>query len=225
MPTDPMELDPSMEVSLTPISPPSHEAAIITHQASIAEVAPRPDAISIIPTQERVGTVGITADEAKALCEIDEDEIAIRPDGLIYAPQEWYRRRLNEIVGAGQWGLRNVKEGRIDRENDAVFFYHGVLYIRGEYVSEAIGEMVFRPTNQQMSWVTAREGAKSDCLTRCCKDLGLGLDMWNRRFGNDWKAKYAVRKRCVHFKSGEIKYFWRRKDDPALYVNGYKEQE
>ena len=42
--------------------------------------------------------------------------------------------------------------------------------------------------------MTASEGAKSNALMRCCKDLGVASVLWDPIFIAQWKSKYAVEK-------------------------------
>lgn len=61
------------------------------------------------------------------------------------------------------------------------------------FVSTARGEQeFFRPTGVP----TANEGAKSNALMRCCKDLGIASELWDPRFIRQFKAKYCVEVWC-----------------------------
>src|SRR3989304_6919676 len=56
----------------------------------------------------------ITDKEQKDLmASFPENEIEIRPDGLIYLPQTFWRKRLNGSFGIGQWCLI-IKGGHKD---------------------------------------------------------------------------------------------------------------
>jgi len=39
------------------------------------------------------------------LAPIDPQSIEIKPDGIVYMPEIWYRRTLNKALGPGAWGL------------------------------------------------------------------------------------------------------------------------
>jgi hypothetical protein len=44
-----------------------------------------------------------------------------------------------------------------------------------------------------MSYASALEGARTDCLSRCCKDLGMASELWDKAWRDGWTAKYAVK--------------------------------
>ena len=57
------------------------------------------------------------------------------------------------------------------------------------FVSTARGEQeYFDPSGV----ATASEGAKSNALMRCCKDLGIAHELWSPRFIRDFKARMCV---------------------------------
>eukprot|EP01100_Stratorugosa_tubuloviscum_P015099 TRINITY_DN8481_c0_g1_i1.p1 TRINITY_DN8481_c0_g1~~TRINITY_DN8481_c0_g1_i1.p1 ORF type:complete len:263 (-),score=106.26 TRINITY_DN8481_c0_g1_i1:55-843(-) len=137
---------------------------------------------------------------------LNEQDIEIKPDGLIYLPEIKYRRILNSALGAGAWVLipcspPQLSEGCVTREF--------ALFIYGKFVSQSIGEQQLNP---QMSSATASEGAKSKALMRCCKDIGVGSELWDPNFINRWKSKYAEAIWCEHYKTKEKKKLWKRKD-------------
>lgn len=39
------------------------------------------------------------------LAPIDPQSVEIKPDGIVYMPEIWYRRTLNKAFGPGAWGL------------------------------------------------------------------------------------------------------------------------
>lgn len=48
----------------------------------------------------------VTEKQFKALMQpVDEKDIEVKPDGVIYLPEIKYRRRLNEVFGPMGWGL------------------------------------------------------------------------------------------------------------------------
>ena len=38
----------------------------------------------------------------------------------------------------------------------------------------------------------AVEGAKSNALMRCCKDLGIAKELWNPEYVRKWKEAFAT---------------------------------
>ena len=86
-----------------------------------------------------------------------------------------------------------------------------ILMVRGKPVGVAAGESNYQPNNPRMSYATAAESMKSNALVRCCKDLGMGSECWDRNFTDTWKQKNAHRKREKNWK-GEDVTVWRRKE-------------
>lgn len=151
---------------------------------------------------------------AQALeAKIPDEVIEIRPDGMIYLPQTEYRRILNKAFGVGAWALR-----RLDiKVKDQTVIFDGELWANGRYIAGAMGEQDYIESNKNMSWATAVESAKSDCLTRCCKDIGIAIDLWNPRFVKAWKEQFAVEVWCEHKKNpDQKKLFWRKKTDSPI---------
>ncbi|PWN49366.1 mitochondrial genome maintenance MGM101 [Violaceomyces palustris] len=140
---------------------------------------------------------------------INEEDIEMKPDGLIYLPEIKYRRILNKAFGPGGWGMAprsetNVGQGIVSRE--------WVLVCEGRFVATARGEQeFFKPSGIP----TASEAAKSNALMRCCKDLGIASELWDPRFIRQFKKKQCVEVWCSDT-AGKKKKLWRRKDDPPF---------
>lgn len=164
------------------------------------------DAISFVGASKLV----LTPEEKKQLNDkINEEDVEIRPDGLLYMPQALVRDTLNRIIGQGEWALIPLS---ITPVGDTLN-YEGRLYIRGHFVSQSVGDADYIPNNKQMTWATVLESAKSNCLIRCCKDLGIGGEMWEPRFTREWKKNHAVRVWRTSVKQGNGGWQWRRKED------------
>jgi len=158
---------------------------------------------------------------SKLTAKIDHEIIEIDPQGLIYAPQVQYRRRLGDAFGVGAWAIRPINQ-KIDEEASRLY-YEGELWVEGRYIANAVGEQRYIKSNDRMSWATCVEAAKSDCITRCCKDLGIFSELWDKRFIHKWKSKMALQIMCKHaFKKKEgtdkplYEPRWRRHDDPQF---------
>ncbi|MCU7495164.1 MAG: hypothetical protein HF314_04715 [Ignavibacteria bacterium] len=171
---------------------------------------------------QKASLLTVTEKEQKALeAPLNPDEVEIRPDGLIYYPQVFYREKLNSIFGIGQWALIQHSISKIGN----TLCFDGSLYVRGCFVSRALGEHEYYENNRNTSWASVYEAAKSDCLVRCCKDLGIAKELWQPAYGRDWVKKYAV-KVFVEVKDRqtgktETKAQWRRKDaDPFWNEKG-----
>jgi len=161
-----------------------------------------------------IGVKPFPAQVAKILSEpIDKEDVEIKPDGLLYLPEIKYRRILNRAFGPGGWGLAPQGETEISQ---SILSREWTLICLGRFVSTARGEQeFFRPTGIP----TANEGAKSNALMRCCKDLGIASELWDPRYIRQFKAKYCVEVWC-QTTDGKKKRYWRRKDDePFTYPN------
>ena len=166
----------------------------------------------------------LSESEMKALSDpFDDLDYEIRPDGFIYLPQVLGTQRLNKVVGVGQWTILLINTGSQQMTaNLNKVFYDGALVIRGCFVSRAAGEASYSVDNNNQSYASALEAAKSDCRQRCCKDLGIAADAWNPAFVRAWQKKNAVR---VYVKDDKSrtgnKVVWRRKDvDPFWNETG-----
>lgn len=152
-------------------------------------------------------------EQSKLLASFDAKEIEIRPDGLIYLPQTFWRKRLNESFGIGQWCLI-VKSSTKDPDRNKLYL-QGILMARGCYVSESVGEAEYHEDNSLQSWASVWESAKSDCITRCCKDLGIASELWQPEFIRTWINENAVKVWINTAKKGDpekLKAVWRKKD-------------
>lgn len=149
----------------------------------------------------------LTNDESKALAApVDPNEVQIKPNGIIYIPWESTARRLNEILGVGQWQLHQLQW---HRELNLICMT-ALLFVRGNYVANCFGACEYVSTNSQMSLMDAVKGAYSDVVTNAGKALGVHLELWNPNFIRDWLAKYA----CKVWRRGLSRPVWRRKDAP-----------
>ncbi|KAJ1729307.1 hypothetical protein H4S06_003372 [Coemansia sp. BCRC 34490] len=136
---------------------------------------------------------------------VAENEIEIKPDGLLYLPEIKYRRILNRAFGPGGWGLvprgaHSVSGRNLSREY--------ALICLGRFISQARGEQEFF---DQSGLATATEGCKSNALVRCCKDLGVASELWDPAFVSQFKAKYCVEDWVTHAVKGNKKRLWRLK--------------
>ncbi|KAJ1678635.1 hypothetical protein EV182_003649, partial [Spiromyces aspiralis] len=139
------------------------------------------------------------------LAPVNEADIEIKPDGLIYLPEIKYRRILNRSFGPGAWGLvprgpHSVTGNTLSREY--------ALFCLSRFVSQARGEQDFF---DEAGVATATEGVKSNALMRCCKDLGIASELWDPAFITAFKSKYCVEEWVTHVTKGTKKRMWRLK--------------
>jgi hypothetical protein len=161
-----------------------------------------------------VAAVAVTAPQAEALmAQFKDEDHDILPTGEVYVSQVHVRRKLNEAFRPGGWAL--VPRGPFAKEGDTVCREYALVGPGGVFLSEAIGEADYQPNNDRMSYASACEAAKSNALTRCCKDLGVASECWDKRFCDRWKADHAVSvwRRDAKKKAPQ----WRRKDAAPFY--------
>lgn len=158
------------------------------------------DLSTMLPT---VGTLEIT-DEQKAIlfAPVDELDVEIRPDGIIFLPWTVYAQRLHKAFPMA-WGL--IPQG-LPKINGTLVIWGFHLIIRGVYMGFVIGENNYQPTNRMMTFGDCAEGAKSNAITRLCKQAGMSLELWDKSYYMDWQKKYAEQ---YTDKNGKL--LWRKK--------------
>jgi hypothetical protein len=146
----------------------------------------------------------------KLLEPIDPENVEIRPDGIIYYPEIFYRRRLNQAFGPGGWAL--MPRGEFKAIGDTLTRCYA-LFVAGRFISEVVGEMDLIRANDQMTWATVAEGVKSNALMRTCKDIGIASECWDPSFIDQWKKEHAV----MVWRQSKTKPQWRRNDRDPWY--------
>jgi hypothetical protein len=144
----------------------------------------------IAPPQYAQGFTGMAAEPfpeaARAvLAETPRHEdVQIKPDGIVFMPGVWWRRQLTRAFGAGGWAL--APRGPTRTVGNGVE-YHGALYCMGRWVAEAVGGC----ESNYMSHADMVESARTDCLSKCCKDLGMASELWEKDWREAWQREYA----------------------------------
>lgn len=169
---------------------------------------------------ERLGQNALVLED-KQIIELElstpDDEVDIRPDnGVVYASHEYYRRKLNKIFGYMGWTLI-PGSGLTQRNGTNEWYQRWVLFVNGVYVSEAIASRMLHEQNRNMDLSDVAESIKSDALRRCCKDLGIATECWNKRWVARWRKENAIEVVAPVWKKGQQvnEKVWRRKDaDP-----------
>ena len=154
-------------------------------------------ALSLPPSQPAVDSQYLDdapefTDAVKAILarKVDPSILEVRPtkngEGLLYAPWVHYQQVLFDAFGVG--GYRLVPTG-IARTVGNVKTWPGALFVRApgqkkfQFIKSATGEC-----NQHagMTEGNAIEGAQSDCLTKCCKGLGIFMELFDPRYRRWW---------------------------------------
>src|SRR4030067_2353840 len=173
----------------------------------ILVIDPHEEMIKLIPT---AGTIKLTEKQRETLyAPVDQEKVEIRPDGLIYLPWMEYISRL-KVAFDLEWAP--IPQG-LPKMQGEYMYWPFWLVIQGKLAGFAIGEQRYIPSNRQMTYGDACEGAKSNALMRLCKGLGITLELWQPSFIRAWKEKYA------ETYQEEGKTLWRKKS-----ANGKKEK-
>lgn len=146
------------------------------------------------------------------LAPIEDENIEIKPDGLLYLPEIKYRRILNKAFGPGGWGLAPRTETYITPKQVSREY---ALICQGRLVSVARGEQDYFGGEEKLT--TALEGCKSNALMRCCKDLGIASELWDPSFIRKWKKKYCDEAFAEHVVTKKKKKLWKLKTNSFEY--------
>lgn len=168
----------------------------------------------------RIGSLDLPAEQRAALMkDFGDDEVEIRPDGLIYVEHILVRKRLCEVFGPGGWKMVPVAGHDFPKINGNLLVQPWELWISGVFIASAIGNHDYKPDNKKTNYSDSCEAVKSNALTRCCKDLGIASQCWVKSYARKWVKKYAVKVKVKKWdwqtRSETIVELWRRKDaDP-----------
>lgn len=170
----------------------SRSTALVRRKPTRVEVLPAEGAASTLQllsdgpmmTAAFVGTLKLSEAQIAALRRpVDDREVEWKPlkrDGppaIPYLSHNGYRDRLDAAFGLGGWGMVPVG---MPKEKDGVVYVPYALVIEGVPRVYAWGEQAYHENNGQMSYGDALEGAKSNAILRCGKELGIAREMWNR---------------------------------------------
>jgi hypothetical protein len=179
------------EMGLAPVS--------IQRQQSVTESRTESVNKLLSKAYENASNLKLSSKETESLS-ADFEDVDFRrgaggKDELIYIEHQSLRRRLNEVIGIGQWSViirRNWTEDFLTakREPACRVYVECVLLIRGCFIAEAIGDGTYYKSNAASNYGDAYEIAKSAVIHRVCKDCGIGLQAWNKDFCEGWKSKY-----------------------------------
>lgn len=204
----------------------ARSTALIRQARQLVDQAPKPAKVEVLPPAVRdvgddlsLGQLGLveiklTEAEEQILSEpIDPKDVLIKPtkSPVPYVSHPTYTRWLNRAFGRTGWALVPISKP-MKSGNSVVCPY--VLHIHGQPVAYAMGEQEYFESNRDQTYGDALESTVASALRRCMKRLGVGLEMWDRRWLNAFIAEHCVRVK-VQTKDGP-KAAWRRKDDPKL---------
>lgn len=122
---------------------------------------------------------------------VDPKLVEVRqPNDLLYVPWVHYQAVLFAAFGPG--GYRLVPRS-VPRQQGNVMTWMGALFVRPpgsskfQFIKEATGECGL---HGGMTAGNAAEGAQSDCLVKCCKGLGIFMELFDPSWRRAWQDKY-----------------------------------
>lgn len=134
-----------------------------------------------------------------------DDEIEIRPDGIVYACWITVASRFNKVF-KGAWGLRPV--GKIEiKDNYAIGTYD--FFVRGNYIRRIISGAEMSNYKSQR-WDDLCESVYSNTITRAGKHFCIGNELYSEQVREEWKARNAE-EYTVTSKDGRKFKRWRKK--------------
>lgn len=169
--------------------------------------------------------IKLTDKEEAVLSEqVNPADVLIKPTGAPYLSHPAYTRWLSRAFGRTGWALVPASKPLLS-EGAVVCPY--ILYVHGQPAAFAMGEQDYfgvgsgaENTNKNQSYGDALESTVASALRRCCKRLGIGLELWDRGFVDEWKRHYAVN---VALETG--KRVWRRRQDAPFYNEKGRESQ
>lgn len=152
----------------------------------------------------------LTEREEHILAEpVDVTEVRILPSGNPYLPHPAYTRWMNRAFGRCGWGMRPANLPSLNVANQMSQAH--VLCIHGKVIKMAFGEQDYSPKNKRQSYIDTIEATRASALRRCMKQLGVGLELWDPLWVEEFRATHCV----VRWKDGDA--HWRRKVDPPFH--------
>ena len=157
-----------------------------------------PDALSYVEDAEPYDDVT----QAILSTKVNPEVVEVRqPNDLLYVPWIHYQTILMQAFGPG--GFRMVPK-RPARQQGNVFTWEGSLWVRPrgskkfQFVDEAVGECGIQSAGN------GPEGAKSDCLTKCCKRLGIFMELFDPAWRRWWEGNYKATHQAAKGKRGWV---------------------
>ena len=164
-----------------------------------------------------LGTLTLTEKEEAILSEpVPPLIVDVKPNGPIYVSHAHYTKWLIRAFGRGQWQLVPIGMTTVVDKSIVVPY---VLTIRKVAVAFAMGEQEYFPGNRDQSYGDAQEATVASALRRTCKRLGIGLELWDKRWVRRFQDEHVVRVKVLVKKGDEEREetWHRRRDDPKFW--------
>lgn len=160
--------------------------------------------------------IKLTETEERILSEpVPADEVLLKPTGQPYLSHPSYTRWFNRAFGRMGWAL--VPASRPSIQGTSVVCAY-VLHIHRQPAALAWGEQEYHANNKEQTYGDALEATVANALRRCAKRLGVGLELWDRRWLHEWMEANAVEVWVkAREEGGKARKMYRRKSDPPFW--------
>lgn len=160
-----------------------------------AAIARGPGELRYLPLGEdpQVSDVGLvdvqfTAEEEKILGEkVKPADVQVKTNGELFLSHIFYTRWFNRAFGRAGWAIVPRSKAKRLLAGTSV---HYVLTVHGKPIAHALGEQ--ENEDGRLTANEAEEATVASALRRCAKRLGVGLELWDRR----WVQQF-LETRCV----------------------------
>lgn len=193
------------------IEPESQAEGIIDSMMMMSETP----MLSLLGMQD----IKLSEDEERVLSEpVNIEDLRVKPTGAVYLSHPTYTRWFNRAFGRLGWAIRPAANPRQSEKGILMPF---LLYIHGKPVAFAFGEQDYYGGgggNRDQTYGDAVEATVASGLRRCAKRLGVGLELWDRSFTNQFLHEHCVKVKVATNYRGTrgVAYRWRRKADVKL---------
>ncbi len=170
-------------------------------------------------TTENLGLVELKLTEQEELIlsePINADEVLVKPNGVPYLSHPSYTKWFIRAFGRLGWSLvpkATPKKAESGSSVQVIVPY--ILYVHGHPVAFAQGEQEYFPKNRDQSFGDAIEATVASALRRCAKHLGVGLELWDKKWLYDFLTTRCIQVK-VRDRDGKAQTKWRLKDGPPL---------
>jgi hypothetical protein len=178
--------------------------------------------LTAVPMLGSLGLVELklsAKEEAVLSRPVDQAIVRIKPTGQPYISHPDYTRWFNDAFGRTGWALvpLAMPESRQDGKRVNVQVPY-MLHVHRQPVAFAVGEAEYWTNSREQSAGDAVEATIASGLRRCAKRIGVGLELWDKRWLDEFLHTHGVVVPVLVFRDGQQKKStaWRRRDDPAL---------
>lgn len=175
-------------------------------RVEIQQVAPVIDDVRALKEQWAIADLGLvevkfTPEEELVLSEpVPQNEIRVKPNGQIYLSHPTYTRWFNRALGRGAWQCVPIGKPTIQQsggKTSVVIPY--VMHIHSKPIAFALGEHEYFEKSPEQTYGDALESTMANALRRVAKRLGVGLELWDREFIDDWMLANVIQVQTLEY--------------------------